>query len=145
MSTKAPACGWDQATFRCGRCGAQHTATTEADYLKTVGAHGDAHAVWDRLNPIERDGITSILRRRAPGARRPAADGRRRPVSRAAGGAHPHPLTPAELPDGDDWFRGCPDCHLPIQGGGAGLTAHRRTVHTTAGYPRIPITIRLDL
>ncbi|RPK23567.1 hypothetical protein EES37_38070 [Streptomyces sp. ADI91-18] len=62
MSTKAPACGWDQAVFRCGRCGAQQTATTEADYLKAVGAHGDAHAVWDRLNPIERDGITSILR-----------------------------------------------------------------------------------
>ncbi|GHB29632.1 hypothetical protein [Streptomyces chryseus] len=62
MSTKAPACGWDQAVFRCGRCGAQSTAITEADYLKAVGAHGDAHAVWDRLNPIERDGITSILR-----------------------------------------------------------------------------------
>ncbi|WP_432038669.1 hypothetical protein [Streptomyces cucumeris] len=62
MSTRAPACGWDQAVFRCGRCGAQYTATTEADYLKAVGAHGDAHAVWDRLNPIERDGITSILR-----------------------------------------------------------------------------------
>ncbi|MFJ1717141.1 hypothetical protein [Streptomyces sp. NPDC088260] len=62
MSTKAPACGWDQAVFRCGRCGAQRTALTEADYLKAVGAHGDAHAVWDRLNPIERDGITSILR-----------------------------------------------------------------------------------
>jgi hypothetical protein len=27
-----------------------------------IGVHGDAHAVWDRLNPIERDGITSILR-----------------------------------------------------------------------------------
>ncbi|MFJ8376986.1 hypothetical protein ACIQ9I_36220 [Streptomyces sp. NPDC094461] len=61
MSTKAPACGWDQAVFQCGRCGAQRTARTEADYLKAVGAHGDAHAVWDRLNPIERDGITSIL------------------------------------------------------------------------------------
>ncbi|WUT01730.1 hypothetical protein OHA46_33780 (plasmid) [Streptomyces sp. NBC_00708] len=62
MSAKAPECGWDQAVFRCGRCGTQYTATTEADYLKVVGAHGDAHAVWDRLNPIERDGITSILR-----------------------------------------------------------------------------------
>lgn len=62
MTTQRPACGWDQAVFRCGRCGAQHTTTTEADYLKAVGAHGDAHAVWDRLNPIERDGITSILR-----------------------------------------------------------------------------------
>ncbi|WP_454314441.1 hypothetical protein [Streptomyces phaeoluteigriseus] len=27
MSTTTPACGWDQAVFRCGRCGAQHTAT----------------------------------------------------------------------------------------------------------------------
>ncbi|WP_268254385.1 hypothetical protein [Streptomyces capoamus] len=24
-----PACGWDQAVFRCGRCGIEHTATTE--------------------------------------------------------------------------------------------------------------------
>ncbi|MFF1546561.1 hypothetical protein [Streptomyces sp. NPDC058291] len=52
---------------------------------------------------------------------------------------------PAELPDGDDWFRGCPDCHLPHQGGGAGLAAHLRTVHTHAGDPRRPITIHLDL
>ncbi|MCX0247978.1 hypothetical protein [Streptomyces drozdowiczii] len=62
MSTNAPECGWDQAVFRCGRCGAQNTATTEADYLKAIDTHSDAHAVWDRLNPIERDGITSILR-----------------------------------------------------------------------------------
>ncbi|MGW5067129.1 hypothetical protein ACWEQJ_13580 [Streptomyces cyaneofuscatus] len=62
MSIKAPVCGWDQAVVRCGRCGAEHTATTEADYLKVVGAHGDAHAVWDRLNPIERSGFISILR-----------------------------------------------------------------------------------
>ncbi|WP_327372440.1 hypothetical protein OG393_00230 [Streptomyces sp. NBC_01216] len=57
-----PACGWDQAVFRCGRCGIEHTATTEDDYLKAVRAHSDAHAVWDRLNPIERDGFASILR-----------------------------------------------------------------------------------
>ncbi|MFG6294642.1 MULTISPECIES: hypothetical protein [Streptomyces] len=57
-----PACGWDQAVFRCGRCGIVHTANTEDDYLKAVGAHRDAHAVWDRLNPIERDGFASILR-----------------------------------------------------------------------------------
>ncbi|MFJ3891439.1 hypothetical protein [Streptomyces rubrogriseus] len=57
-----PACGWDQAVFRCGRCGIEHTATTEDDYLKAVGAHQDAHAVWDRLNPIERDNFASILR-----------------------------------------------------------------------------------
>ncbi|MGV9342880.1 hypothetical protein [Streptomyces sp. NPDC003688] len=55
-------CGWDQAVFRCGRCGHQHTATTEDDYLKAVGVHSDAHAVWDRLNPIERDGLVSTLR-----------------------------------------------------------------------------------
>ncbi|MFI9248053.1 hypothetical protein ACIGXF_37080 [Streptomyces sp. NPDC053086] len=66
-------------------------------------------------------------------------------MSRAADGPHPHPLTLAELPDGDAWFRGCPDCHLPIQGGDAGLAAHRRTVHTHAGDPRRPITIHLDL
>ncbi|WP_432158826.1 hypothetical protein [Streptomyces sp. bgisy153] len=54
--------GWDQATFSCGRCGANRTATKEADYLQAVGAHRDAHAVWDRLNPIERDGLASILR-----------------------------------------------------------------------------------
>ncbi|MFF3558296.1 hypothetical protein ACFYXL_33335 [Streptomyces tsukubensis] len=57
-----PACGWDQAVFRCGRCGTEHTATTEDDYLKAVGAHRDTHALWDRLNPIERDGFVSILR-----------------------------------------------------------------------------------
>ncbi|WP_105973633.1 hypothetical protein [Streptomyces geranii] len=55
------ACGWDQATYRCGRCGAAYTLTEEA-YLKAVGVHGDAHAVWDRLNPTERDGFASILR-----------------------------------------------------------------------------------
>ncbi|MFG3532765.1 hypothetical protein ACGF8B_39565 [Streptomyces sp. NPDC047917] len=60
--TKAPECGWNQAVFRCGRCGAEHTATTEDDYLKAVDAHRDAHAVWDRLNPTERDGLVSILR-----------------------------------------------------------------------------------
>jgi hypothetical protein len=54
--------GWDQATFSCGRCGAKRTATTEDAYLQAVGAHRDAHTVWDRLNPIERDGLASILR-----------------------------------------------------------------------------------
>ncbi|WP_097868549.1 hypothetical protein [Streptomyces sp. rh34] len=62
MTTNTPPCGWDQAVFRCGRCGAEHTATTEADYLKAVGAHSDAHAVWDRLDPIEQSGLASILR-----------------------------------------------------------------------------------
>lgn len=56
-----PDTGWDLATYQCGRCGAERTATTEADYLQAVGAHQDAHAVWDRLNPIERDGLASIL------------------------------------------------------------------------------------
>ncbi|MGW2826354.1 hypothetical protein ACWC24_36025 [Streptomyces sp. NPDC001443] len=60
-SSTAPQ-GWDQATFSCGRCGAKRTATTETDYLKALCAHRDAHALWDRLNPIERDGLASILR-----------------------------------------------------------------------------------
>ncbi|WP_329449296.1 hypothetical protein OG906_42715 (plasmid) [Streptomyces sp. NBC_01426] len=66
-------------------------------------------------------------------------------MSRAADG--PHPITPADLPPCDDWSLGCPECHLPIQGGGAGLTAHRRTVHNPRrdyGDRRTPITIRLD-
>lgn len=54
--------GWDQADFRCGRCGARHTVRTEADYLKAVGVHRDAHTVWDGLDPIERDGFLPILR-----------------------------------------------------------------------------------
>ncbi|KUH36115.1 hypothetical protein [Streptomyces kanasensis] len=68
-------------------------------------------------------------------------------MSRAADGPHPHPLTPAELPAGDEWWRGCPDCHLPIQGGAAGLAAHCRTVHDPRrdyGDHRRPITIRVD-
>jgi len=56
------ASGWDQATLRCGQCGAEYTVTTEAAYLQAVGVHRDAHALWDRLNPIERDGLASILR-----------------------------------------------------------------------------------
>ncbi len=64
MSTTSDttASGWDRAGFRCGRCGAERTVTTENEYLKAVGVHGDAHAVWDGLNTIERDGLTSILR-----------------------------------------------------------------------------------
>ncbi|MER5995868.1 hypothetical protein [Streptomyces viridosporus] len=62
MTTKRTACGWNQAVFRCGRCGTKYTVTSEEDYLEAVGAHRDAHAVWDRLNPIERDGLASILR-----------------------------------------------------------------------------------
>ncbi|WP_371095103.1 hypothetical protein [Streptomyces sanglieri] len=63
-------------------------------------------------------------------------------MSRAADGAHPHPLTPADLPAGDEWARGCPECHIRIQGGTAGLAARRRTVHTSAGDPRRPINIQ---
>ncbi|MFB7341207.1 hypothetical protein ACFCZ6_14215 [Streptomyces hydrogenans] len=54
--------GWDQANFRCGQCGAQRTATTEVDYIRTVSAHREAHAVFDRLNLVERSGMGSILR-----------------------------------------------------------------------------------
>ncbi|WP_019074397.1 hypothetical protein [Streptomyces hokutonensis] len=60
--TPGSASGWDQATYRCGRCGAESTVTTEEAYLQAVGVHADAHALWDRLNPIERDGLVSILR-----------------------------------------------------------------------------------
>ncbi|WP_424893276.1 hypothetical protein [Streptomyces sp. XH2] len=58
--------------------------------------------------------------------------------------AHPHPLTPADLPAGDQWWHSCPDCHLPIQGGSTGLAAHRRTAHHHRDDPRPPITIQLD-
>ncbi|MFI8194692.1 hypothetical protein ACIF8T_39345 [Streptomyces sp. NPDC085946] len=62
MTAEPTTQGWDQVVFRCGRCGATHTATSEDDYLKAVGVHRDAHTVWDRLNPVERDGLASILR-----------------------------------------------------------------------------------
>ncbi|MGW2464484.1 hypothetical protein ACWC2M_36725 [Streptomyces sp. NPDC001761] len=65
-------------------------------------------------------------------------------MSRAADGPRLRPLTPAELPAGDEWWHSCPECYLPIQGGAAGLAVHRRTVHTSAGDPRRPITIHLD-
>ncbi|MFJ1561572.1 hypothetical protein [Streptomyces mirabilis] len=60
--TLGSASGWDQAVYRCGRCGAEYTVPTEEAYLEAVGVHSDAHAVWDRLNLIERDGFVSILR-----------------------------------------------------------------------------------
>ncbi|MFF3085871.1 hypothetical protein ACFVRB_12555 [Streptomyces nojiriensis] len=69
-------------------------------------------------------------------------------MSRPADGPHPHPLTPADLPAGDEWLYGCDVCRLPVQGGAAGLAAHRRTVHDPRrdyGDCRTPITIRLDL
>ncbi|MFF5393246.1 hypothetical protein ACFY5H_33890 [Streptomyces sp. NPDC013012] len=68
-------------------------------------------------------------------------------MSRAADGPHPHPLTPADLPDGDEWWHGCAECCIPVRGGAAGLAAHRRTVHDLRrdyGDHRIPITVRLD-
>lgn len=68
MPIPAPATGWDQAVFRCGQCGAVRTAATEADYLKVVGAHRDAHALLARLHPVERDGLASILRTVLPAA-----------------------------------------------------------------------------
>lgn len=62
--------------------------------------------------------------------------------TRNAHGPHPHPLTPAGLPPGDSWWNGCPDCHTPIQGGTAGLTAHRRVFHRPDPDDRRPtITI----
>lgn len=57
----APA-GGNRATFRWSRCGAQRTATTEADYTRIVRVHRDAHSVFGRLNQIKRDGMGSILR-----------------------------------------------------------------------------------
>ncbi|MFF9569931.1 hypothetical protein [Streptomyces sp. NPDC014685] len=60
-------------------------------------------------------------------------------MSRAADRPHPHPLTPADLPARDQWARGCPECHIRIQGGAASLAAHRRT---SAGNPRTLITIQ---
>ncbi|MFE5513988.1 hypothetical protein ACFQ9J_25990 [Streptomyces sp. NPDC056529] len=54
--------GWDQAVFRCGLCGARRTASTEDEYVRAVSAHRDAHSVFDRLDPIERSGMGSILR-----------------------------------------------------------------------------------
>ncbi|WP_326695712.1 hypothetical protein [Streptomyces sp. NBC_01766] len=62
MNTPDTTSGWDQATYRCGRCGAEQTVTTESAYLQAVGVHRDAHDLWDRLNSIERDGLASILR-----------------------------------------------------------------------------------
>ncbi|MGW5353420.1 hypothetical protein ACWERV_23275 [Streptomyces sp. NPDC004031] len=53
---------WDPEALRRGRCGAEQTATTADDHLNLVGAHADAHAVWDRLAPVERDGLVAILR-----------------------------------------------------------------------------------
>ncbi|MBT2406243.1 MULTISPECIES: hypothetical protein [unclassified Streptomyces] len=68
-------------------------------------------------------------------------------MSRAAPGTHPHLLTPVELSAGDEWVHGCDECCLPIQGGAAGLAAHRRTVHDARrdyGDRRTRITIQLE-
>ncbi|MFZ3475966.1 hypothetical protein ACODT4_44040 [Streptomyces sp. 2.9] len=68
-------------------------------------------------------------------------------MTRAADGPHPHPLTPAALPAGDEWWWRCGQCTTPVQGGAAALAAHRRTVHDPRrdyGDRRIPISIRLD-
>ncbi|MEU6979619.1 hypothetical protein [Streptomyces sp. NPDC046371] len=60
MSTADP--GWDRATYHCGQCGAERSATTEAEYAKAVAAHREAHQMWDRLAPVERDGFVAVLR-----------------------------------------------------------------------------------
>ncbi|MER5757733.1 hypothetical protein [Streptomyces sp. NPDC002082] len=65
-------------------------------------------------------------------------------MSRAAPGPHPHPLTPAELPAEEDWWTGCGECNTAVQGGAAGLAAHRRTVHDPRrdySDRRTPITV----
>ncbi|MFE6885829.1 hypothetical protein [Streptomyces sp. NPDC057702] len=68
-------------------------------------------------------------------------------MNRAADGPRPHPLTPADLPAGDEWWNDCNQCNTTVQGGAAGLAAHRRTVHNLRrdyGDRRTPTTIRLD-
>jgi hypothetical protein len=55
--------GWDQATYRCGRCGATCTGTTETEYLKAITAHRDAHALWEQIAPHARAAYASFLRR----------------------------------------------------------------------------------
>ncbi|WP_407842073.1 hypothetical protein ACE1OC_42740 (plasmid) [Streptomyces sp. DSM 116496] len=68
-------------------------------------------------------------------------------MSRAAPGPHPHPLTPAELPAGEDWWIGCGECNTAVQGGAAGFAAHRRTVHDPRrdyGDHRTPITVTVQ-
>lgn len=46
-----PAQGWDRADYRCGRCGEHITATTEAEYVTRVTAHGIAHDLLDASTP----------------------------------------------------------------------------------------------
>ncbi|WP_405697671.1 hypothetical protein [Streptomyces sp. NBC_01185] len=64
LQSDSPAPGWDQAGFRCGWCGARASALPppRTATSRPPGAHRDAHAVWGRLDPAERDGIASILR-----------------------------------------------------------------------------------
>ncbi|QGZ53328.1 hypothetical protein GPZ77_34425 (plasmid) [Streptomyces sp. QHH-9511] len=61
MSTKTTKQGWDQATYNCGRCGAKRVSTTEAEYIKMYAAHQNAHDVWERLTPVQRDGFIAVL------------------------------------------------------------------------------------
>jgi hypothetical protein len=56
-----------------------------------------------------------------------------------------HPLVPADLPADQGWCHGCPHRRPTIQGGPAGLEAHRRTARTRRGDPQPVITIQLDL
>ena len=54
--------GWDRADYRCGRCGAGFTATTEAGYVTAYQAHKDAHAILDRMTPEQREALDRLLR-----------------------------------------------------------------------------------
>ncbi|CAL9674956.1 hypothetical protein SUDANB176_07698 (plasmid) [Streptomyces sp. enrichment culture] len=38
MTTKSTARGWDRAVFQCGRCGAEHTTTSEEARLALSAA-----------------------------------------------------------------------------------------------------------
>lgn len=43
--------GWDQATYRCGRCGDGFTATTEDEYVTKHAAHQLVHDLLDASTP----------------------------------------------------------------------------------------------
>lgn len=53
--------GWNRAEWRCGRCWASITTTTELDYIKRVQAHRDAHALWDSLDAAGRRAVLAAL------------------------------------------------------------------------------------
>lgn len=43
--------GWDQATYRCGRCSDGFTATTEAEYVLKYRSHQLVHDLLDASTP----------------------------------------------------------------------------------------------